>query len=403
MRPLAALACLSAAAFITGCGSQPASVTTTPAKHRSSQLPLEALLVNVRSGIVRIETSTCNGGAIGTGIVVGPRLVATVEHVVAGAQSISLKQNGKIAGYGTVVGSDSARDVALVRSDHLLTGYRFTFANRAPRLGESVTAIGFPLGLPLSVAHGLVSGGDRTIQIGGVKRRRLVQTDAAVNPGNSGGPLLARNGQVVGLVDLGTTKANGLAFAVSAQVAGPLIASWSASPQPAPNTSCYAQPPSAAPAPSATRTNQQQPNTYEGVDFSIVYPAGWAISHIREPGGNLDTTLSAPGASEWIIRVDENPSASVTDPASAAAPVVAQLRNEPGYVELGFTNDTLAGYPALRWEFEVVEHGVLLHKIDEFMIDGYGRGWGVLVQAPDAQWSQVASAYDAVLQTFTLR
>jgi len=97
-------------------------------------------------------------------------------------------------------------------------------------LGDDVAAIGFPLALPLTVTRGSVSGMDRTIPIDGLRRRTLIQTDAAVNPGNSGGPLITDNGAVVGLVDLGTTQANGLAFAVSSQVARPLVQAWQAAP-----------------------------------------------------------------------------------------------------------------------------------------------------------------------------
>src|SRR5262249_29615871 len=156
---------------------------------------------------------------------------------------------GKVLGSGTVIGLDAARDVALVRSSKPIGGYRFHFAARSPRLGEDVAALGFPVALPLTVTRGSVSGLNRTVPIDGVNRNRLVQTDAAVNPGNSGGPLMTNIGTVVGLVDLGTEQLNGLAFAVSAQVAGPLIQSWSAAPQPIPPTDCSTSPtPQAAPA-----------------------------------------------------------------------------------------------------------------------------------------------------------
>jgi S1-C subfamily serine protease len=168
-----------------------------------------------------------------------PQLVATVEHVVAGATTIRLVRQGKTLGTGTVIGDDPVRDVALVRSSKRLSGHVFQFASRAPALGASVAALGFPLGLPLSVSQGSVSGTGRTIPIDGVNRRQLVQTDAAVNPGNSGGPLLSLDsGRVVGLVDLGTIQANGIAFAVSAQVAKPLFQAWETAPQSAPPGSC---------------------------------------------------------------------------------------------------------------------------------------------------------------------
>ena len=116
-------------------------------------------------------------------------------------------QGNKRLGEAQVIGVDKDRDLALLRLKKPAKGYVFRFSRRAPRLGEEVVAIGFPLGLPLTVTRGTVSGLGRTISIEDVKRRALVQTDAAVNPGNSGGPLLSTaTGDVVGLVDLGSIE-----------------------------------------------------------------------------------------------------------------------------------------------------------------------------------------------------
>ena len=237
------------AALLTACGgSGTATVTvttTTPSQSRpAASLSFPALVAKVQSGVIRIETTNCNGLGVGTGILISPTLIVTVEHVVTGATSIALLRNGRIIGHGTVIGSDPARDVALVRSSKAIIGYHFHLGSRAPLLGESVAAIGFPLALPLTVTRGSVSGLGRTIPISGVNRRNLVQTDAAVNPGNSGGPLVTDSGLVVGLVDLGARQANGVAFAVSATVAGPLIESWSVSPQPVPLMTCATSTPS---------------------------------------------------------------------------------------------------------------------------------------------------------------
>lgn len=403
-----ALVVIGLAFLLSACGSTKVVVVTTTVKPRAPKPPsLTTLLARVRSGVVRIETTTCSGGEIGTGIVIGPRLIATVEHVVDGATSIALKQNGKQVATGTVVGSDPTRDVALVASSRPLAGYRFRFARRAPQLGETVTAIGFPLGLPLTVTQGLVSGLDRTIPINGIKRARMVQTDASINPGNSGGPLLTNTGQVVGLVDLKSEVASGLAFAVSADVAGPLLASWSAAPQPQPASTCTSGAGSTSQAAAAPTTTTPPAATtaptivsYNGGDFTIDYPSSWQITHISEGGGNVDTTLSPPGYQGVLMRVDEQPSATVSSPGAAAAPVIAGLRKETGYVELGLTDETFAGIPALRWEFEVPENGVVLHKIDEFFIDSSGRGWGVLVEAPASVWPQVESAFETLRSTF---
>jgi len=220
-----------------------------PGKTRAAkaQKPLLSQLVaRVRSGVVRVEVETCEGSGVGTGFLLGPRLVASVEHVVDGAVRITLKRGGKALGSATVIGSDAARDLALLRTARPLSGSYLKLASRPPRLGEEVVALGYPLGLPLSVTRGLVSGTDRTIPIEGVNRRRLVQTDAAVNFGNSGGPLIsAESGEVVGIVDLGTTEANGIAFAVSAEVAAPLLQAWRLAPQPVRQVSCARTPPPA--------------------------------------------------------------------------------------------------------------------------------------------------------------
>lgn len=199
----------------------------------------EDLVAEVKTGVVRIQVETCEGSQEGTGIIVGPRLVATVEHVVDGAVTVDLRQRGRSVGTGTVIGYDVERDVALIRSDRPLDGHEFVFSSRAARLGEDVAAIGFPLGLPLTVTRGLVSGLWRTIEIEGVTRRRLVQTDAAVNPGNSGGPLLSvRSGDVIGLVSAGSLEANAIAFAVPARTVSQLIGAWKSSPQPVEAPSC---------------------------------------------------------------------------------------------------------------------------------------------------------------------
>jgi hypothetical protein len=197
------------------------------------------LVADTRSGVIRIEATGCAEEDIGTGFLISPTLVATVDHVVAGATEISLVRDGKTLATGTVIGDDPARDVALVQSSKPLSGNIFKFDSTAPVLGESVAALGYPLGLPLSVSQGSVSGTDRTVPIDGIERGDLVQTDAALNPGNSGGPLLdADTGRVVGLIDLGAVGAQGISFAVSAQVAQPLLDAWEASPQAVPATTC---------------------------------------------------------------------------------------------------------------------------------------------------------------------
>lgn len=373
-------------------------MTVTSVKHQT----FADVVDRVRSGIVRIEVQDCSGSGVGTGFLVGPRLVATVDHVVDGAQMITLKQSGKVVALGTVIGSDPARDLALVRTDRAVNGHRFNLVSQQPRLGEDVAAIGFPLALPLTVTRGSISGMDRTIPIDGIKRRSLIQTDAAVNPGNSGGPLITDAGAVVGLIDLGTSDANGLAFAVSSQVAGPLLQAWQAAPQPTAAAACASPTaPSAQAAPpssSGASTTASSVQTYPGTDFSIDYPSSFTIvSAEANKGTYFDTTIES---GNYLIRVDENPTGGSGSVDAAAAPVLAGLRTENGYRELSLTHTTFQGYEALRWEFEVPERGTLLHKTDTFFITGTGSEWAILSQAPAVDWARVAPAFSAIESSF---
>jgi S1-C subfamily serine protease len=233
--------------FAVGCGGSSTKSSAPPSTAASTSTggtSLADVVQREKSGVVRIETTICNSSqveqGIGTGFLVGPRYVATVEHVVNGASSIDVKQNGRELSTATVIGSDTARDLALLRLAKPVKGYRFRLSETSPRLGDDVAALGFPLGLPLTLTRGTVSGLDRTIPIENVQRERLVQTDAAVNPGNSGGPLLRTNsGEVIGLVDLGGAgSVHGIAFAVSSQVAAPLVKAWEVAPQPLALKSC---------------------------------------------------------------------------------------------------------------------------------------------------------------------
>jgi hypothetical protein len=100
----------------------------------------------VSSGIVRINVTACDGGAIGPGFLIGPDLVATVAHVVDGAASIDLKvgpggSGGVTSGVG--VGTDAQRDLALVRTSQPTTGHIFSMADHSPSVGREVAAIGF--------------------------------------------------------------------------------------------------------------------------------------------------------------------------------------------------------------------------------------------------------------------
>jgi S1-C subfamily serine protease len=389
----AALGLLTAAALAAaGCGST--SPRTAPPRPAAPQRSLADQVAGVRSGVVKVVTETCDGSATGTGFLVGPNLVATVDHVVEGAVSVKLKRDGADLGAATVIGADSSRDLALLRTTVSIEGHVFKLAPRAPRLGEDVAALGFPLGLPLTVTRGTASGSGRSVLIDGATRRGLIQTDAAVNHGNSGGPLLsASTGDVLGLVDLKETDASGIGFAVSARLAQPLLDAWGSNPQPPAEADCGGSAdvsqPAASPAPSTPSAPTTPPalTSYNGSYFSLTYPAAWHVDAADvSKGSYFDTTIRGDQDPDTMLRVDVTPG-KATDPMTAARQVEAALSRQPGYREIAFARTTFAGYDAVRWEFVVSESGRSLHKTDMFFTTNNGNEYAVLTQAPVASYA----------------
>jgi putative serine protease PepD len=121
-----------------------------------------------------------------------------------------------------VLGKDDATDIAVIKIDPSgLTLHPLTLgSSSALHVGASLAAIGDPFGYDRSISTGIVSGVDRTIQApNGFTVAHAIQTDAAMNPGNSGGPILDANGNVVGIADQIATNGNveqssGVGFAV---------------------------------------------------------------------------------------------------------------------------------------------------------------------------------------------
>jgi S1-C subfamily serine protease len=165
--------------------------------------------------------------ATGAGVVVNADgTVLTALHVVDGAESITISFSD-----GTNAGADIAErspqtDIATLRPHRLPETVVPAVLGGAVQVGAPVFAVGHPLGLTDSLSAGVVSALDRTVTVEGTRKlEHLIQFDAAVNPGNSGGPLLNRAGQVVGIV---TGLANptdqslfvGIGFAVPIATAG---------------------------------------------------------------------------------------------------------------------------------------------------------------------------------------
>ncbi|MGB8020862.1 MAG: S1C family serine protease [Candidatus Nanopelagicales bacterium] len=184
----------------------------------------------VSDGVVRIEVTGCEIGSpwSGSGFLVSPTLVATARHVIVDARTLSLRTTEGVV-RGEVIGMDRENDVALVRAVHALPGYEFEFGVTLPWVTDEVAVLGYPYGLPLTTTVGAVSALDRRVEFEGESLDGLIQTDATVNPGNSGGPMIDAAGQVLGVVE--AKGGEGIAYAIPAKVVAPLVADWTSDPQ----------------------------------------------------------------------------------------------------------------------------------------------------------------------------
>ena len=147
-------------------------------------------------------------------------LIFTNEHVVEGADQVSVTLPDGRSFRGKVLGGDPLTDVAVVKvvADKLPVAPLGNSNDLKP--GEWAIAIGNPLGLNNTVTAGIISAVDRTDALGSGRRIPYIQTDAAVNPGNSGGPLINASGQVIGInTAIRKAPGAGLSFAIPINLA----------------------------------------------------------------------------------------------------------------------------------------------------------------------------------------
>lgn len=178
---------------------------------------LADLVARASPAVVGVERRRGQGSGV---VLAQDGFVLTNGHVVAGGGAVRIRFSGERAVRGEVVGSDERTDLAVVRADASDLP-SVALSERRLRVGELVLAIGNPLGFERSVSAGVVSALHRNLPAprAGVLEG-LVQTDAAVNPGNSGGPLLDARGAVVGITTAMLPWAHGIGFAVPARTAG---------------------------------------------------------------------------------------------------------------------------------------------------------------------------------------
>jgi S1-C subfamily serine protease len=205
----------------------------TDAQEKARQAPPDAATAyqTALPSIVTIATDRRRDGGTergtGAGVVISrDGTVLTALHVVEDASSIRVRFSDGTQSSAEVKDQQPDSDIAVLTPERLPQVVVPAILGGGAQVGDAVFALGHPLGLSDSLSAGVVSALDRTIRVSGDQTLEgLIQFDAAVNPGNSGGPLLNRDGQVVGIV---TGLANpseqnffvGIAFAVPIATAG---------------------------------------------------------------------------------------------------------------------------------------------------------------------------------------
>ena len=166
--------------------------------------------------VALVRSYRATGAGTGSAFVYDDEHLVTNQHVVEDAEDIEVRFARGDWRDGEVVGTDVYSDLAVVRVEEG-PGYAtpLDLVESDPPIGAEVVALGNPFGLGESVSAGIVSGVDRSLpSVNDFVIADTVQTDAAANPGNSGGPLVTLDGRVVGVVTAG--RGNDVNFAVSA-------------------------------------------------------------------------------------------------------------------------------------------------------------------------------------------
>jgi putative serine protease PepD len=206
------------------------SKNAAPVVDRSS---LASIAAAIQPDVVVIQTSDGEGSGV---VISADGYIVTNNHVVDGSSTVKVTFNSGKVVQGNVVGTDPKTDLAVVKVSGVSNLKFAAWGNSDDaQVGDTVLAIGSPLGLQGSVTAGIISALHRTISVSGEQQSRFtaptsqttigdaIQTDAPINPGNSGGALVDTNGKVIGINSAIATSGSsgniGVGFAIPANKA----------------------------------------------------------------------------------------------------------------------------------------------------------------------------------------
>jgi S1-C subfamily serine protease len=218
-------------------------INTTPAPATAgTRITIESDTSTVIAAVNKVNRAVvqilANDGAgnseVGAGVIFDVRgWVLTNKHVVAGMKTLTVRLADDRRVAGTIYGLDTLTDLAIVKLKGATDIFSAELGDSSNlQVGQLAIAIGSPLGLayPNSASTGIISALGRDISAGGnsvspatTSLHGLIQTDAAVNPGNSGGPLIDSSGRVIGITTAEASSAEGIGFAIPIDTAKPIM------------------------------------------------------------------------------------------------------------------------------------------------------------------------------------
>ena len=215
-----------------GAVTAPATTSSTSSSVSTVEAQQEAAIAKIEPAVVELDVTTTTGEQIGSGVIIDSKGdIVTNYHIVNGENSITVVLYNGNKEQAQLVGTNTSDDLAVVHIQPFATMTVAQIGDSSKLIvGQEVLAIGNPLGITETATKGIVSALNRSVtESTGATISNAIQTDAAVNPGNSGGALINLQGQLIGIPTLtavnteSNTAANGVSFAIPSNLAQTVV------------------------------------------------------------------------------------------------------------------------------------------------------------------------------------